>query len=118
MVWFRSGSLSTALLYFKRMFTADMTPYLSRIGNSLELPETFIFTKLLQLKAPGLVQPFHLIIFFVLLGISFIFVAGPKAEDWIEKKGRTRRGLFVLATVFTWSLISLSQVSTFLYFNF
>ena len=118
MVWFRSGSFSTALLYFKRMFTAEMTPYLSRIGNSLELPETFIFTKLLQLKAPGLVQPFNLVIFFLLLGISFIFVAGPKAEDWIEKKGRTPRGLFVLATVFTWSLISLSQVSTFLYFNF
>ena len=118
MVWFRSGALSTALLYFKRMFTAEMTPYLSRIGNSLELPETYAFTKLLQLKAPELVEPFHLIIFFVLLLICFLFVAGPKAEDWIQRKGRTRRGLFLLATVFTWSLISLSQVSTFLYFNF
>ncbi len=118
MVLFRSDSLQTAGLYFKRMFTADMTPYLSRLGNSLELPETFAITKLLQLKAPALAEPFNLVVFALLFIISCILIAGPKAEEWLCKKGRTRRGLFLLATIFTWSLISLSQVSTFLYFNF
>ncbi|MBQ7782133.1 MAG: MBOAT family protein [Lachnospiraceae bacterium] len=118
MVLFRSDSLQTAGLYLKRMFTADITPYLSRLGNSLQLPETFAITKLLQLKAPELVEPFNLVVFALLFIISCILIAGPKAEEWLCKKGRTRRGLFLLATIFTWSLISLSQVSTFLYFNF
>ncbi|MBQ9136292.1 MAG: hypothetical protein IJX66_09410, partial [Lachnospiraceae bacterium] len=118
LVLFRSDSLQTAGLYLKRMFTADLTPYLSRLGNSLELSETFALTKFLQLKAPELVEPFNLVVFALLFIISCILIAGPKAEDWLLKKGRTRRGLFLLATLFTWSLISLSQVSTFLYFNF
>lgn len=118
MVLFRSDSLQNAVLYYKRMFTAPMTPYLFRLGDSLQLAETFLVTKFLQLKLPALEEPFLLTVLFILLLISCILVIGPKAEEWIFKKGRTRRGLFLLASLFTWSLISLSQVSTFLYFNF
>jgi len=54
----------------------------------------------------------------LLIGMALWFVIGKRAEQWIEEKGRTLRGLLCIATIFTWAFISLSQVSTFLYFNF
>ena len=39
-------------------------------------------------------------------------------EDFLKKYGTQKRTPFLLAILFTWSFVSLSQVSTFLYFNF
>ena len=79
-------------------------------GKLIDLP--------LERKAPGLLNAFFLCCFFLLTAIGTLLLRGDKAEQWIEKKGHSRRGTFILATLFFWSFISLSQVSVFLYFNF
>ena len=54
----------------------------------------------------------------LMLAGSFFFAYGKEAGEWIKTKARTKKGAFLLAVVFLWGFVSLSQVSTFLYFNF
>ena len=88
------------------------------ICNVLQFPETYVIRKVLEMKLPAYLNSFYLISLCMLLGSSILLLRGPRAQQWLEEKGRTTWGLLCLATLFTWSLISLSQVSTFLYFNF
>ena len=70
------------------------------------------------MKAPEYVEVFFIVCIVILLVLAFKFLMGLKAEEWIEKKGLRTSGLLVLALLFVWVVISLSQVSTFLYFDF
>lgn len=115
---FRSDSLETARILWKKLFSGGWNGFLIGMCNTLQIPETYVLRKMLELKFPDLQNPFYILCMALLLCISVLLVRGEKAETWIRKRGYTRRGVFVLAAVFTWSLISLSQVSTFLYFNF
>ena len=85
---------------------------------ALKIPETYAIQRMLEMKFPSLQDPFYFVCLVILLVISIYFVRGKKAEEWIESKGRTKTGIFMLALIFVWSFISLSQVSTFLYFDF
>lgn len=115
---FRSDSLQTAGLLFQKLFAGGFHHMLAGVGNVLQIPETYALRKFLQLRFPALQNPFYMLCLLGLLVLSLLLIRGRKAEDWIEDRGRTFPGLFLMAFLFTWSLISLSQVSTFLYFNF
>ncbi|MCH5274864.1 MAG: MBOAT family protein [Lachnospiraceae bacterium] len=118
LILFRSDSLTTAFIYFRRMFTVGWSGYLTRFATHLQIPENYAVIKLLQLRFPQYLTPFYLICMGILLFVALLFIRGREAEEWIREKACTLRGILCLATVFTWSFISLSQVSTFLYFNF
>jgi len=115
---FRSESLEQAWLLIQKLFTGGITQFILGLSNTLAIPETYAIRKMLEMKFPALQNSFYMSCLIILLFVSIWFVRGKKAEEWIEIKGRTKRGLFVLAFIFTWSFISLSQVSTFLYFDF
>lgn len=115
---FRSDSLVIAGQLFTRLFTGGWRGYLFDAARALQIPETYAVRKLLELKFPAYLDYFNLFCLAALLIISLLIIRGRRAEEWIAQSGRSRKGLFLLATVFTWSFISLSQVSTFLYFNF
>lgn len=115
---FRSDSLEMAAVLWQKLFTAGNSGMLLGICNTLNFPENYAVLKLLGETAPGLVNGFYLGCLCVLSALGVFFLQGCKAEQWIERKGHTTPGLLCLATVFTWSFISLSQVSVFLYFNF
>ncbi len=115
---FWSDSLEMAGLLWQKLFTAGNRGMLPGVCNTLLFPENYVILKLLERKAPGLLNPFFLFCFFLLTVTGVLLLRGDKAEQWIEKKGHTWRGAFVLGTLFFWSYISLSQVSVFLYFNF
>ena len=115
---FRSDSLEAAGLLWSRLFTAGNRGMLLGVCNTLVFPENYAAVKFLGMKAPGLLNPFFLGCFLLLSALGIGLIRGQKAEEWIRKKGHTWAGAFCLATLFTWSFISLSQVSVFLYFNF
>lgn len=115
---FRSDSLTTAFTYFRRMFTVGWSGYLTRFATHLQIPENYAVIKFLRLNFPQYLTPFYLLCTGMLLLISLCFIRGREAEEWIREKACTLQGVICLATVFTWSFISLSQISTFLYFNF
>jgi len=115
---FRSDSLETAWAMVKKLFAGGWTGFILGLCNTLQLPETYPVRKLLETAAPKLLNPFYICNLLILLGVSAALVAGKPAQKWLEHKGRTGKGLVLLALLFSWSLISLSQVSTFLYFDF
>ena len=117
LIMFRSNSLADAGYCYRNLFTAPK-PFLNGIGASLKIPENFIILKALSWKAPQYLPAFYFTMIGILLLICFFFAYGMEAEEWIQKKARTGKGTFVLAFVFLWGFVSLSQVSTFLYFNF
>lgn len=115
---FRSDSLSQAWLLCKKLFAGGISTFLLGLSNTIIVPETYVIRKFLGMKFPTFLNPFFLLCLVILLGVSGCLLCGPKAEEWIEKKGQTKRGLLILSFLFTWAFISLSQVSTFLYFDF
>ena len=115
---FRSETISSALLLLKKLFWGGNSGFFVGMCNTLVIPETYVIRQVLELVAPQLFNPFYVFCVVLLLAIAIRFVIGCKAEQWIEQKGRTKAGLFGLAFVFVWAFISLSQVSTFLYFDF
>lgn len=115
---FRSENVESALLLLKKLFFGGNSGFFVGLCNTLVIPETYVIRQLLDLVAPQLFNPFYVSCVVLLLAVSIWFIRGCKAEQWIEQKGRTKKGLFGLAFVFVWAFISLSQVSTFLYFDF
>lgn len=115
---FRSESLSQAWLLIKKLFAGGFHSFTVGLSNTLQLPETYVIRKMLELKWPQLQNPFYLICLFSLLGCSLYFIQGKKAEQWLADNGCKKRGVFTLAILFVWAFVSLSQVSTFLYFDF
>lgn len=115
---FRSDSLSQSATLLRRMFTIPWTGYFVSFCRNLQLAETFIPTRILQMQAPVLLNLFYIFCVILLLLTSHLLVRGRRAEEWIARNGGTTRSLIILPFLFVWSTISLSEVSTFLYFNF
>ena len=115
---FRSNSLSDAWLLLQKLFAGGFKGFFVGMCNTLQITETYPVRKALEMKLPHLLNPFYVTGVLLLLFVSLAFIAGPKAEDFLKKHGTKKRTLFLLAILFTWAFVSLSQVSTFLYFNF
>lgn len=117
-VVFRCDSLEQALLFWKKMFLGGNTGMFFGVCNVLQFPENYIFREVLEMLAPQYLNIFYVLNYVVLFVICILLLKGKKAEEWIRTTGQSAKGAFILATLFVWSFISLSQVSTFLYFNF
>lgn len=118
LVLFRSDSLTVAFTYFRRMFTVGWNGYVIWSANLLQVPENYAIIKFLQLRFPQYLTHFYVLCSGLLFIVSLLVIRGREAEEWIKEKACTMHGVICLATLFTWSFISLSQISTFLYFNF
>lgn len=115
---FRSESVGQAVLLWKKLFAGGFKNMFFGIANVLWYPENYVLIKLLQRTAPGLLNGFFVCCMILLTALCLRFILGKKAQQWIAEKGNTSWGIFVLATLFVWSFLSLSRVSVFLYFNF
>lgn len=115
---FRSDSLSDAALLWKKMFAGGNNGMLLRLCDTLRFPENYVLTGIAERYFPQYVNVLLLFYMLFLMGCGIFLIRGMTAEQWIEKKGHRTLGVFLLATLFVWCFISLSQVSVFLYFNF
>lgn len=115
---FRSNSLADAWLLIQKLFTGGFKGFFVAMCNTLQVVEIYPIRKALEMQFPQLLNPFYVTLVVLLLVISIALIAGPKAENFLKKHGTKKRTLLLLAILFTWSFVSLSQVSTFLYFNF
>ena len=115
---FRSDSLEMAALLWQKLFTAGNRGVLFGVCNTLNFAENYVVIKLLEMTAPGFLNWFYLLCMILLSVLSLVLLHGVKAQQWIHKSGHATGGILLMATLFTWSFISLSQVSVFLYFNF
>ncbi len=116
MVLFRSPTLHDAGLLFSRMATGGMAAPSPGIYEGFRLPEFWYVIKVLGLdRLPG--SGMYLCVAF----LAFSFWAVFAAKDAETKTARfTPRAWNMLGTalLYGWCILSLSGVSTFLYFNF
>ncbi|MBP3198506.1 MAG: MBOAT family protein, partial [Butyrivibrio sp.] len=119
LVFFGSKDMTYALQMFKRLFFWTYPGFLYRTSENLEIAENYVLRQLFsQLGMNNMVTAVNLATFIILL-IICAFVMSRKNTAEIVKKARYSKKLVVgLAILFIWSFISLSNVSTFIYFQF
>lgn len=115
---FRSDSPNDVALLWKKLFAGGYNGVIFDISHTLRFPENYALNEAVSLYAPQYTDALFLFYLLLLLSFGIFFIRGITADDWITKRGRTTFGAFLLATLFVWCFISLSQVSVFLYFNF
>lgn len=116
--FFRSDSMASAFQMFKNIFAFKETGYLFKIAANLDIPEFYLIKQAINLTAPEFLNTAYLILFLLLLVISaFVLTRRNTLQIVTETPLNSRLCLFV-TVIFVWSVISFSQVSTFIYFNF
>lgn len=115
---FRSDTLGDAFRYFKGLFSMTYFHSLQAVAGAVEMPELYIVEKFLSMRAPQYVVTLHMAELFAALAVGMLLITRKNARQMIEGRVLTGRFALGLAILFAWSVISLSGVSTFLYFNF
>lgn len=117
--FFRSSSITEAVGIIRHIIYPSWNGKVFEIVAKLSAPEVYILDEavgLLNIEAG--VYYLHLVIAILLLVLCFYIISRPNALEISEKKGNESKSAFYIALLFVWCVISLSQVSTFLYFNF
>ena len=120
-VFFRAESIAQGVDVLKSIVSLKWNGFVFQMASALDLTEFYMITKALSMKLPGLLSWFWLGIFVVLIAICFRVLSGEKVSGVValqRQKGYGRLYPVLLAVLFTWSMISMTGVSEYLYFSF
>ncbi len=117
-VFFRADSLQDGFHLLAKVFSFRVNGQLAQMAAAMEPSEIYIVTKALSLAAPSLVRAVQIIVLLLMLAVSFFVLSRKNTAQIIMRKTVSLRFTLWLAFLFAWSVISLSGVSTFVYFNF
>ncbi|MDE6663037.1 MAG: MBOAT family protein, partial [Lachnospiraceae bacterium] len=118
MFFFRSESMAGAVQMFKNLFAFNYTGKMFEVAAAMDIPEFYIICEALSIAAPDVVKYAYLLLLIVYLAVSFFLIFRKNALE-IATDGKFCSGkCWAVSIIFVWCVISLSQVSTFLYFNF
>ena len=119
LVFFRSQDLTYAFQMFKRLFFWTYPGFLYRTASQLDIAENYVLRQLVtQLGISGGENFIYLGTLAILLAVSGFIMTRSNTQEIIEKTSFRKRDIFFFAIVFIWSFISLSNVSTFIYFQY
>lgn len=116
--FFRSTSLGNAVQLFRNLFTGGFRGKVFDLATQLDIPEIYVLRQALDLAAPDLVKYLYLIFMILLFVLAFYLIFRPNAYERTMKGELTSRRCWYCCLLLLWCVVSLSQVSTFLYFNF
>lgn len=116
--FFRSDNMANAFHMFKNILAFKETGYLFKIAARLDIPEFYLFKQVINMTKPELLSYAYVILFFLLLIISAFVLTRKNAVQIINEHPLNFRLCLFITVIFVWSVISFSQVSTFIYFNF
>lgn len=117
-VFFRADSIQDGFLLLSRIFSFHVDGQLVQMAAVMEPSEIYIVTKALSLIAPSLVGVAQIAAMIFMLAVSFFVLTRKNTVQIISRKEISFRFTMWLAFLFAWSVISLSGVSTFVYFSF
>ena len=118
LVFFRSQNMTYAIQMFKQFFFFAWPGFLFKTAAVLDIPENYVLLQAANLYNKGLTIPIYVATLMVLLVISVFIITRKNAREIVEKKEYGRLKTAGLVILFVWSFISLSEVSTFIYFQF
>lgn len=116
--FFRSESMANAFLMFKNIFAFKNTGYIYKVAAMLDIPEFYMIKQVINMTAPGILNYAYLALFIVMLLISGFILTRKNAVQIVTEHPLNSKLCFFVTIIFVWSVISFSQVSTFIYFNF
>ena len=103
---------------FRRLFTFTWPGFLYRVAGKLDVAEIYVIKEAVSLLAPGMLNLLYAIIFVILIAISAFIITRKNALEISSETLFSKKLCLFLIIVFVWSFLSLSQVSTFIYFKF
>jgi len=115
-VFFRSESIEQAVIVFRRMFTGGIVLPVEAIYDAFNLDEFWYVIKVLHLTDFTYSKYILMVVFTIVILLVTFF--GKNVQELAKKWRMSFVSAVVLAIVFVWCVVSLSGVSTFLYFNF
>ena len=115
-VFFRSESIGQAFVLFRRMFTRGIALPQYALYDAFNLDEFWYVMKVLHLTNYSFSNYILMIVFTVV--ILFVTFFGKNVHELAKKWKMSWISAAALAGIFIWCVVSLSGVSTFLYFNF
>lgn len=115
-VFFRSESIGQAVALFKRMISGGVSLPVEAIYDAFNLDEFWYVMKVLHLTNFSFSNYILMILFTVVILLVTFF--GKNVHELAAKWKMSWFSAIVLAVIFVWCVVSLSGVSTFLYFNF
>lgn len=116
--FFRSDNMTNAFQMFKNIFAFKNTGYIYKVAAKLDIPEFYLFKQVINLTAPDMLTYAYLAVFVLLLIISAFILTRKNAVQITKEHPLDAKLCFFVTVIFVWSVISFSQVSTFIYFNF
>lgn len=117
LIFFRAEKVSVAIAFIKRMFSFEFGTINPKLYEGFEFPEfEKVFSVLPVEKYAAMIC---LVIFFVLAFVMVFFCKNSvqQMKQMEERKPKIFNAV-LLAVLFVWCIVSLGEVSTFLYFNF
>ena len=115
-IFFRSADLTQAEQFFTRIFQGGWKLPAAGISSVFNLEEFWYVMKILRIdRLPG--SEMYLCIAFTLFSLGVIFFH-KNAAEMAERFRPKGRNMLATAVLFLWCVLSLSGVSSFLYFNF
>lgn len=116
--FFRSESMTNAFQMFKNLFSFKNTGYIYKLAANMDIPEFYIFKQAITMFAPDMLTMAYVILLIVVLAVSAFVLTRKNSLQIVENTNYSSRFCWYITIVFIWCLISFSQVSTFIYFNF
>lgn len=119
LIFFGSSSLNNAFQMFKNILSFNETGYIFKLVPKLDIPEFYLVKQVINLTRPDLLNYAYLALFVLLLVISAFIISRRNAVEIVsEQKNLSGKFALSITILFVWCVISFSQVSTFIYFNF
>ncbi len=119
LVFFRSQDMAHALGMFNRAAYWTYPGFLYRTASQLAIGENYVLRQIfLRGNLPGGENAAYMITFIVLLLVSAFIMTRKNTSEIIKTSKMTTRTVLGYAIIFIWSFISLSNVSTFIYFQY
>lgn len=116
--FFRSDNMTNAFQMFKNIFSFKNTGYLYKVAAKMDIPEFYLIKQVINLTMPDMLTYAYLAAFILLLIISGFILTRKNTMQIVREQPFNSRFCLWITVIFIWSVISFSQVSTFIYFNF
>ena len=116
--FFRSTSMMAAAQLFKNLFSGNYTGKIHDIAAQLDISEIYIVRQAIEMAAPNMVNYIYLFFMILLFVLAFFLIFRPNAYERTLRGELTSGRCWIVCILLVWCIVSLSQVSTFLYFNF
>ena len=117
-VFFRASTIGEGFQVLRAMAVPKWNGFLFRMAEALDPSEFYVLTKAASMAAPALLPWIHLILLLLLFAVCAAVCASRNASAIAAGGVYSKKTAFLTAFVFVWSVLGMTGVSTYLYFDF